>query len=323
LEELSGVEAGKFSELSTNTENMRDVIAALQRLKHNPPPTAILTSENAADAARASLIITSITQQLSEKAEGLSEDIVSLNATRADIAAEQTKLDANEALLKKERETMRSLVTKKTKRRETVSKNQKAEDARIKNLAQDASNLRDLIESIERSTSTVVPRLKPKRNKDGIIPKRTSPRLQSGGGPAAPLSLPSGTKRFANSKLEAHRPVIGRITARYGGSEKGITVKTRKGAQVVAPYTGRAEFAGDFKNYGRVVILNVGDGYFLLLTGLDETFVKSSDLITKGDPIGLMPDAANKASELYIEIRKNGKTIDPTPWFGSVFAAKS
>lgn len=323
LTALSEEEMDKLTKLSDNKNSMQGIIAALQRLKHNPPPTAILTTDNAADSARAGMIITSLTEQLDVKAKGLSDDIAALNTTRNDISAEQTKLAANEALLEKERKTMRGLVNQKTKRRETVSKTQKTEAARIKKLAQEASNLQDLIRSIERSTRTVTPRLKPKRDKNGNIPRRTTPRLQSGGGPSAPLSLPSGTKRFANAKTDIHRPVAGRVTTRYGGSEKGYTIKTRKGAQVTAPYTGRAEFAGDFKNYGRVVILNVGDGYFVLLTGLGETFVKSGDMITKGDPLGLMPNTSDATSNLYVEIRKNGQTIDPSPWIGSVFAAKS
>ena len=108
---------------------------------------------------------------------------------------------------------------------------------------------------------------------------------------------------------------------KYGGAEKGITVGGSSESQVIAPYAGRVEFAGAFKNYENVVILNVGDGYFILLTGLGETYIETGENIKTGEPIGLLPFKANGTANLYIELRKAGKTIDPNPWLGAALAS--
>ena len=98
--------------------------------------------------------------------------------------------------------------------------------------------------------------------------------------------------------------------------DRGITLQTSARAQVIAPYAGRIEFAGAFKNYDNVVILNVGGGYFILLTGIGETYVETGENILIGEPLGLMPFNTKDRAELYIEFRKNGGTINPKPWLG-------
>ena len=107
-------------------------------------------------------------------------------------------------------------------------------------------------------------------------------------------------------------PVSGRLVKSYGRGEKGHTYAGRPGGQVIAPYAGRIEFSGPFKNYDNVVILNVGDGYFVLLTGLNDLFVDSGDTVRRGEPVGKLP--SRTGAELYIELRRNGSPVDPKPW---------
>ena len=81
---------------------------------------------------------------------------------------------------------------------------------------------------------------------------------------------------------------------------------------MLAPYAGRVEFSGPFKNYDNVIILNVGDGYFVLLTGLERLNVSAGERVKRGEPVGAMPQEPN--AELYIELRKNGSPVNPEPW---------
>jgi len=97
-------------------------------------------------------------------------------------------------------------------------------------------------------------------------------------------------------------------------------LSSRPASQVIAPYSGRIEFSGPFKNYNNVIILNVGDGYFILMTGLGDIYAQTGQNVVSGEPIGLMPRIPKK-TELYIEFRKNGAPINPTPWLGTSFAS--
>ena len=144
---------------------------------------------------------------------------------------------------------------------------------------------------------------------------KVKPRTKPGRKPEKKLVLPEGTKPFAEAKGGVIRPVSGRLVKSYGRGEKGQTYAGRSGGQVIAPYAGRVEFSGAFKNYDNVVILNVGDGYFVLLTGLDELHVDAGDTVRRGEPVGKLPNKAD--AELYIELRKNGSPVNPKPWLAA------
>ena len=155
----------------------------------------------------------------------------------------------------------------------------------------------DLIAKLETEAAKIVPRPKP------------------GSKPSAKLVLPEGTKQFAKAKGELIRPVSGRLVKSFGRGEKGLTFAGRSGGQVIAPYAGRVEFSGPFKNYDNVIILNVGDGYFVLLTGLDDLYVDAGDTVRPGEPVGKLPN--RKDTEIYIELRRNGSPVDPKPWLAA------
>ena len=114
-------------------------------------------------------------------------------------------------------------------------------------------------------------------------------------------------------------PARGVITTRYGEqkvkgvSSKGLTVSTRAKAQVISPFDGAVVFAGPFRGYGDMIIVEHGDGYLSLLAGLGSIDVEPGQMLLAGEPVGQMPEETN--SELYIEIRKDNHPINPAAWF--------
>lgn len=314
LKKLSREEIRLSGRLSDDRKTQSDLLAALQRLSMTPPAIMTLRAKTAQDAARASMVMGSITQQLENRAQSFSGQLTELSAVRKGMDSERKKLAETELALTKKRESIRALVKTKAARAASLSDNQKREQKRAENLAAKADDLRELIRQFERAAKDVVPRLKP-------APGRAGPRVKpkSGVRPPEPLDLPEGT-RFGDARGGLKPPVQGTLKSGYGSGRKGLTVIARRNAQVTAPFTGRIEFAGAFKNYDNVVILNVGESYFMLLTGLGEIFVTSGEMVRAGEPVGLMPSAASE-TELYIELRKNGAPINPKPWLGNAFTA--
>lgn len=298
-------------------QTLMKLLAALQRVENNPPPALAVSPSDAADAARAGRLMSNLSADLKMRGDALSLKLEDLSAVRSSIKAEQTTLEETEAKLETRRQFIKSKVNEKSKLERTLSQDQALARRRVAALAAEADTLRDLIQQFEQSTRTVTPRLKPKK---GAPPPRTPRTSRRTSIPAAPLKLPRGIKPFSTAKGNVTAPVTGRISKTYTVARKGLTVATREKAQVISPYAGRVEFSGPFKNYDNVVILNVGDGYFILLTGLGEIYVESKEMVTAGEPLGLMPFNAQATPELYIELRKGGQTINPTPWFGTAFA---
>ena len=111
-----------------------------------------------------------------------------------------------------------------------------------------------------------------------------------------------------------------------GSKFKGMAVATREGAQVTTPADGRVEFAGAFRSYGEVLILNAGGGYHVLLAGLSEITAGTGEFLRAGEPVGTMgrgPSSVTLLGDriqdgrpvLYIEFRNNGEAVDSSPWW--------
>ena len=304
-------EAAQLNEaIYGDRKTLMRLLAALQRIENNPPPPLATNPNDAAEAARAARLMSSLSSDLKKRADTLASRLEASQQLRSEIEEKRTRLAANEKTLAKRRSKISALVGEKSALEKSVTRDREAALREVAKLAEEAKSLRELIESFEAATADVGPRMKPGG-------RRTKPRTSIA---SKPVKLPKGVTQFASAKGKLRAPVPGRITRNYGSGEKGMTVSTRSKAQVIAPYAGRIEFAGAFKNYDNVVILNVGGGYFILMTGLGETYVETGENVRIGEPLGLMPFNAKGASNLYIEFRKNGGTINPKPWLGTAFS---
>lgn len=155
-----------------------------------------------------------------------------------------------------------------------------------------------------------------------LTPKREPVAFLSPGRikPAIPFAEARGTLRL---------PVQGATLRRFGepdgfgGTSKGITVRTRDNAQVTSPADGWVVYADEFRGYGQVLIINAGEGYHVLLAGMKRIDVGLGQFVLAGEPVAVMDAAASGERQetgqahpmLYIEFRKNGQPIDPDPWW--------
>jgi len=108
----------------------------------------------------------------------------------------------------------------------------------------------------------------------------------------------------------------------YGSQSRGLVLETRYGGQVVSPSEGWIVYAGEFRSYGQLVIINAGGGYHIFLAGLSQIDVQLGQFVLTGEPVGVMraaakssTDAQDNAPILYIEFRKDERPVDPDPWF--------
>jgi murein hydrolase activator len=109
----------------------------------------------------------------------------------------------------------------------------------------------------------------------------------------------------------------------FGGMSKGIVLETRSAALVTSPCDGWIVYAGEFRSYGQLLIINAGGGYHVLVAGLSQIDVQPGQFVLAAEAIGTMsgqPKAAQGASQssspvLYVEFRKDGQPIDPDPWW--------
>ena len=99
-------------------------------------------------------------------------------------------------------------------------------------------------------------------------------------------------------------------------------LETRAGAQITSPCDGWIVYAGEFRSYGQLLIINAGGGYHILLAGLSQIDVQPGQFVLAAEPIGTMsgssaasPKTQTSAPVLYVEFRKEGRPVDPDPWW--------
>jgi septal ring factor EnvC (AmiA/AmiB activator) len=146
-----------------------------------------------------------------------------------------------------------------------------------------------------------------------------------------------GADAFAAARGRLPLPVEGVLLAGYGTPDAagvarpGLLLAAAPRALVTAPWPGTVRYAGPLLDYGNVVILEPESGYLLVLAGLGDLFAATGAVLRADDPLGLMAGQAESAQgkliegaeaggrsrseTLYIELRANGGTQDPAPWF--------
>jgi septal ring factor EnvC (AmiA/AmiB activator) len=136
----------------------------------------------------------------------------------------------------------------------------------------------------------------------------------------APKARANGKTLTARPTGPHRAPVDGTIVVAFGqatpaGPAKGVTLRTKPGAKIVAPASATVGYAGPFRSYGQVLILDQGNGYSLVLTGLQSVLAPPGKKVSVGEIVGEMASpSASPAPELYFEVREAGRAVDPERW---------
>jgi septal ring factor EnvC (AmiA/AmiB activator) len=299
-----------------------EVLAALQRIGHRPPPALIVSPEDALQSVRTAMLLGAVLPEMRHEVEALASDLTSLLKVRKQIATERDRLKNEVASLGSERTRMTALVDARQKQQAEREKALDAERARAAELAHQVDNLKDLIVKLEQ----------------GLDPATRAAREAARGDARPAMSALHDPGRlapavaFASLRGQVPIPVNGVKLKEYGapdgvgGVEKGVSIATRASAQVTAPADGWVVYAGPFRSYGQLLILNAGNGYHILLAGMERISVDLGQFVLTGEPVAVMGNGSHIAAilatgssqpVLYIEFRKDGIPVDPGPWWAA------
>ena len=307
LVELTNEETAKSVELAMRRQQLDASLAALGWLAMQPPATLLLGEGDTADRVRGATLVTIAVPALQDRARRLKQDLASLDGLRREIALRRDELTSETEALATANARIASLIEERGAL-ETATAEERARQAkRVAALAAEAHDLRDLLKKLAAMTPPLKQEAEPNQ------PVET-----------ASAALPAGVMRdFPERPGGVTPPAQGSLLVRYGdrpseGAEsRGITVATRAGAQVVAPFDGRVVFQGPFRGYGPILIIEHGGGYHTLLAGLGRIDAEVGQWLKQGEPVGQMgPGTGDASPKLYVELRRGGQPIDPAPWLG-------
>jgi septal ring factor EnvC (AmiA/AmiB activator) len=321
---------GRLDGADTNISN---VLAALERISQNPPPALIVNPSDALGSARSAILISAILPELQKKADAVNADLTKLGAIKADALKQQEQLEANLQILEEEQLRIASLIAARKENENRANTALAAEEAEAQALADKATSLKQLIDELQTRATAVATAAEATAaaNAGGTAPTLDQNTVKMA---LANTNRTEPAVPFAQAKGFLEMPSSGVTVIDYGagdgfgGISRGISVVTRADAQVVAPADGWVMFAGNYLNYGQIVILNAGQDYTILLAGLAKTDVQLGQFVMMGEPVGTMgsqtigrtiaTSAGVSRPTLYIEMRKNNEPVDPTGWWSAV-----
>jgi septal ring factor EnvC (AmiA/AmiB activator) len=125
---------------------------------------------------------------------------------------------------------------------------------------------------------------------------------------------------FAEARGRARPPAAGRLVANWGQPDaggtasRGMALEVAPEATIVSPWHGTIAYAGPFRGYGVILIVDSGDGYHWFVTGFGRLDVAPGQPVRAGEPVGQAPGAGAARPVVYVELRRNGQPVDPAPW---------
>ena len=326
LKPLDAQEAALRKSLDERRSAIVEILAALQRAGHQPPPALLVQPEDALKAVRTAITLGTILPDMRSQADAISGDLADLLTVRKAIVSENEHLAQDRDVLGREQLRMNLLINERQSKQSQTEEALEAERARAAELARQADNLKDLIAKLE---STLDPATRNAHAEARSIEEdATRPALAALKDPGR--LAPAVT--FAAMRGRLRLPVNGVKVRDFGGSDaagrtqKGQSIAARAGAQITSPCDGWVVYAGPFRSYGQLLILNAGGGYHVLLAGMERISVDLGQFVLTGEPVAVMGSgsqvsaagaARSKQPVLYVEFRKDGTPIDPSPWWAT------
>ena len=329
LRMLTANETALHKSLLERRDVLAEVLAVLQRMGRRPPPALLVRPEDALASIRSAMLLGAVVPDLRSAADAVASDLHQLMALKNEKARERDRMRADLTSLAEEKTRVQFLIEDKRDRRTASIDALAEEQRRAAALADQATSLKDLIARTEKEIAAAA-------RASAAAEKAAEANRQDALQGHRPTSLGSADRlapaiAFADAKGLLPKPVNGTVLRRFGDDDglgarvQGISIATRSGAQVNSPSDGWVVYAGKFRSYGQLLIINAGGGYHVLLAGMERIDVQLGQFVLAGEPVAMMASqrlaSANAADVgatppvLYIEFRKDGTSIDPAPWW--------
>lgn len=274
------------------------LLAVLQRLDTDVPPVLVVRPEDSLAATRGAMQLGAVLPALYTEAASLSKQLKLLEEARNSRADKLTEQRMQAQSLQNARKELDRLMGLRSQERETANKKLSELQATSAQFAKSTSDLKGLME-------------------------RIAALRNSGGSGQNRVVSATDTRQRSQSPGILRVPVSGRSVPGdpsgpgSGAPQKraGLWFESASGSQAVAPADSQVVFADAYQNFGLVLILEMNGGYHLTLAGLGRIDVRIGDQVLAGEPVGTL--AATMPARLYLELRRNGQTMDPAPWLGA------
>ena len=281
LDDLAHDVETKNAALAGEKQKFSVLTEALVELSRQPPESFFLRTGLTNDHIHQVILLRSVLPRLREQTDILAHDLGALGELKLQLAEQRRLTAAAEKNLTDQSEKLDQLIQVRQGYLQRTEEQKEAIATQLVSLANEAKDLHQLLEK-------VTPRRGPGRQ---------------------------GFTRGLSSVLKP--PVVGHVLRHFGERDAdgvtsdGVTFVALPGAPVVAPASGRVVFAGPFRGYGKIIILQHDGGYHSFLAGFGRIDAEMDEDVEAGEPLGVLPVMGTPRAELYFEWRHNDQPADP------------
>jgi hypothetical protein len=293
--------------IATRQEPVVRLTAALQLMARRPLVFSLMRADSLRDTVYLRAVLETMLPEVQRRTAGLRSEIVRGRQLQDSARTAAAQLKASEQSLTVRREQLAAVESRQRIESRSAQGIASREADRALALAEDTRDIVALMERLRadgslRSQLAALP---------GPVPRPDRPGSMLMIDEAPPTRGPS----LGFSWI---LPVSGRIVTGFGDSAAGtrsvgVTLAPAASAQIVAPAAGRVAFAGDYRGYGRIIIVDHDGGWTSLITNMGRLDVAVAARVVQGSPLGL---AGPGRPTVTVELRKDGTPVNPLGFIG-------
>ena len=292
--------ADKQKDFAKRQVELSSMISAMIRLKQMPPEAVIAMPNKLDETLATARALGVVTETIEQEASSLKLQLNELDDLQAKIIKNRQEILSKKLGLEGEQVKLLKRIDERSKLQKEIGGKAQKEREKLASLIARSKDLQELIDKLEQENLSDEQDIK--ANSVGKDDDRIKRKLHS----------------FAKSKGHISMPLKGKVIAGYGVSKeasfaKGIIISGAEKAIVIAPFDGEVVYAGNFRDYGKMIIIRHSDDYHTLISGMEHINCTPGQFVIKGEPIGNM---GKLPVRIYMELRKNGKPTNPTGWLG-------
>lgn len=307
---LVPLEAELAGEAAAARARLARLAAALERLARTPREALLLQAQAPIDALRAGRLLAHAVPAVDAHARAIAGVLDDHRAAREAIAREEEALAAALAAQQAGRARLEEMIARRGRLMAALDAERMSVAMRLEVLGREMGSLRELLERLaqrraeeERARAAAAAAAEQERE--------AAERARQASAEARP---------FAEARGRARPPAAGRLVASWGQADasgtasRGLAFEAEAEATIVSPWHGTVAYAGHFRGYGVILIVDSGDGYHWFVTGFGRLDVAPGQPVRAGEPVGQATGAGTARPVVYVELRRNGQPVDPAPW---------
>lgn len=290
--------------LAQRQQPLIQLTAALQRLARRPAGFAVLRPGSLHDAVYLRATLEAMLPEIERRTADLRAELDRSRALQAQARTNADGLRQAQRDLAARRQTLAALESRQRLDARAAGGLAAREADRALALAEQARDLNGLVGQLDEAS-----------RRRAALAALPGPVLRPALPGAAVVAADAPATAVATLRLPGFNlPLAGQVVAGFGTARaglprsRGITLLARPAAQVVAPAAGRVAFAGSYRGYGQIVIIEHPGGWASLVTGLSTLDVEVGDRLVNGSPLGITGPGQPLVT---LELRKDGQPVNP------------